>query len=169
LIGAIVSCVEPESWFDAGGKGTIAYSGGVLICRQSQRVQSSIAMLLLDLDDLAEEQLDASGHGGSVATLKVYHTHEYPAEELARILGDLVAPDTWGVNGASVRAVKGALLVKQTPHVHREIENFLKQLLVPADVPAGIGSEPPAASRARGVDAAPLLRAARRVSHDRRR
>lgn len=133
LIEAIVRCVEPSSWTDVGGSGAISHSGGVLVCRQTQRIQSAVMMLLLELSELAEEQLDASSGGSSpVVTLKVYHTREYPAEELATSLQALVAPDTWGTKGISVRPIKGALLVQQTAHVHREIERVLKQLLAPA-------------------------------------
>ncbi|HTI49567.1 MAG TPA: hypothetical protein VL475_01395, partial [Planctomycetaceae bacterium] len=48
LMDAIVKCVEPDSWTDAGGVGTISHSSGVLICRQSQRVQIAVAVLLLE-------------------------------------------------------------------------------------------------------------------------
>lgn len=131
LIDTIVQCIEPGSWTGAGGTGAVSHSGGVLVCRQTQRVQSAVATLLLDLDELAEKQLDESSAGGSpVVTLKVYHTFEFPAEEVSKALQALIAPETWGVKGISLRPIKGALLVQQTPHVHREIERVLKQLLV---------------------------------------
>lgn len=130
LVQAIVQCVEPTTWIDAGGKGAISHSGGVLICRQTQRIQSAVMMLLVELSELAEEQLDeSSGRVSPVVTLKVYHTREFPADELASTLKTLVAPDTWGTKGISVSAIKGALLVQQTAHVHREIERVLRQLL----------------------------------------
>jgi type II secretory pathway component GspD/PulD (secretin) len=154
LIEAIVQCVEPRSWTSAGGKGAISHSGGVLVCRQTQRVQSAVAMLLLELEELAEEQLEESSAGGApVVTLKVYHTFEFSAEELAKALQSLVAPDTWGMKGISVRPIKGALLVQQTPHVHREIERILKQLLVhehpsaTKDVPGGNDALPQAPAK----------------------
>lgn len=135
LLTAIVDCVEPRSWQGNGGEGTIAHSGGVLICRQSQRVQSRVALLLGDLDGLAEKQLEDADQSkpGPLVTLKAYHTYEYPAEELALVARKMIAPDSWDHQGTSMNWVKGAIFVKQTPHVHREIAKLLKQLLAPAD------------------------------------
>lgn len=130
LIEAIVHCIEPETWSRGNGDGGIEHSGGVLICRQTQRIQSAIALLLADLEELAEKQLDESASGKSpVVTLKVYRTDSFAADELAKSLETLVAPDTWKKTGISLHAIEGALFVQQTPHVHREIERVLKQLI----------------------------------------
>ena len=133
LLEAVLTCIEPFSWMQTGeGRGTLAISGGVLICRHTQRVQDQIDVLLSDLDEIADAELDDPANAGRpMVTLKVYRTHDYPADELAKALRQMVAPDTWGTHGIDVRTMKGALLVQQTHHVHREIEKVLKQLLPP--------------------------------------
>jgi hypothetical protein len=138
LIESITRCIEPRSWArrnswggqDPDATGSIAHSGGTLICRQSQRVQSAILNLLLDLDDLARRQAEESApeRGKEVITLKVYTTAEFSAEELAAAMPKLVSRDAWEVRGTEIVAIKGALFVKQTPHVHREISRLLAPL-----------------------------------------
>lgn len=133
LLEAVLTCIEPFSWMQTGeGRGTLAISGGVLICRHTQRVQDQIDLLLSDLDEIADAELDDPAKAGHpMVTLKVYRTHDYPADELAKALRQMVAVDTWGTHGIDVRTIKGALLVQQTQNVHREIEKVLKQLLPP--------------------------------------
>jgi hypothetical protein len=139
LIEVIVKCVDPDSWAEAGGAGTISHSGGVLICRQSQRVQIAIAVLLMELEDLAEQQREEQQTAAPVITLEVYHTLDYPAEELAKALKALVVPDSWTREGIDLRTVKGALLIRQTPPVHREIQSVIKKLTTHAAPGAGEG------------------------------
>ena len=164
LLEAVLTCIEPFSWMQTGeGRGTLAISGGVLICRHTQRVQSQIEFLLEDLDDIAEAALDDPANAGRpIVTLKVYRTQDYPADELAKALRQMVAPDTWGANGIDVRTIKGALLVQQTHHVHREIEKVLKQLLPPATIV--IESQTAPATEADAAPASRSLPQAKRIA-----
>jgi hypothetical protein len=146
LIDAIVKCVDPDSWSEAGGVGTISHSGGVLICRQSQRVQIAIAVLLMELEDLAEAQREDERAATPVITLQVYRTFEYPADDLAKALMAIVAPESWKKDGADLRPVKGALLIRQTPAVHREIQSVMKKLTTPTAPAFGEGEGLPAPS-----------------------
>jgi hypothetical protein len=152
LIDAIVKCVDPDSWSEAGGVGTISQSGGVLICRQSQRVQIAIAVLLMELEDLAEAQREEELAATPVITLQVYRTFEYPAEDLAKALSALIAPDSWNREGTSLRSVKGALLIRQTPAVHREIQSVMKKLTTPTVPASGEGLPTPSTGFEGGVD-----------------
>lgn len=129
LIDSIVRCVEPATWVDEGGLGAISHSGGVLICRQTQRVQSEVLLLLEELQQQAEDRLEEARHdSNALITLKAYRTQDYPADELAKAIPRLIALDSWTKTEVKIEAVKGALLVRQTPHVHHEIEKLLKQL-----------------------------------------
>ncbi|MSR58119.1 MAG: hypothetical protein EXS05_10635 [Planctomycetaceae bacterium] len=144
LMAAITACIEPASWVDTEGQGSIAHSGGVLICRQSQGIQTRVAALLDDLDELAEKQLEDSDRGKAapIITLKAYQTFEFSAEELVPVVSKMIAPDSWNEKGVGIQSVKGALLVKQTPHVHREIAKLLKQLLPPAEEGVTLNANP---------------------------
>ncbi|MFN0056174.1 MAG: hypothetical protein ACKV0T_28840 [Planctomycetales bacterium] len=130
LIEAIEKCLAPDSWGDKAHQGAIRHSGGILICRQSQRVQSLVAGLLMELDLLAEKQEFETFRDGSEGpvTLKVYHTRQFPADQLARELPQLVAIDSWKNEEVNVRAIQGALLIRQTPRVHAELRRFLEHL-----------------------------------------
>jgi general secretion pathway protein D len=132
LVSAIQTCVCPETWMDAGeGTGTISHSGGVLVVRQVQRVHSQIDALLEELRDIADDQEEKLAAKRTVAVLKVYRTDEFPADELAESIPALIAPDTWTEKGGEgrIQAISGALMIKQTGAVHRQIEQLLAQLI----------------------------------------
>jgi len=137
LIDSIVRCVEPTTWVEEGGQGAISHSGGVLICRQTQRVQSEVLLLLDELQQQAEERLDqASNDSRALVTLKAYQVPDHPADELAKAIPRLIASDSWTRPDVKIEAVKGALLVRQMPHIHGEISKLLKQLgATPATAP----------------------------------
>ncbi len=53
------------------------------------------------------------------------------AEDLSKIVTEMVAMDSWEANGGmgTIRSVPGALVVRQTPQVHRELRTVLKPFL----------------------------------------
>jgi len=137
LIEAIVRCIAPASWNDEGGQGAISHSGGMLVCRQTQRIHSEIALVLAELDEQAEARLEEARHdANALITLKAYPTRDYPAEELAKALPRLIATDTWTKPEVGIESVKGAILVRQVPHVHQQIEKLLRQMSITPETAA---------------------------------
>jgi hypothetical protein len=134
LIAAISKCIEPGTWTGKEATAGISHTGGVLVVRHTQRAHRDVARLLADLDDIAEKA-DEERHDGkkdAVVSIKVYSTFDQPGEKIAAALEQFVAPNSWISSndrdgGGEVRALKGALIVKQTAAVHRSIHQFLTQ------------------------------------------
>ena len=78
LIDTIMSTVDPESWDDVGGPGSIACFGGLLLIRQLPETHARI-------DDL----LDTIRSEGDTAQTAVVDAHWLPldADQLAQLLG----------------------------------------------------------------------------------
>lgn len=132
LIAAISKCVEPGTWTGKDATAGISHTGAVLVVRHTQRAHSEVARLIADLDDIAKEG-EEHRHGEerpAVVSVKVYSTGNQPAEKIAEALQDFVVAASWKNHGGQgeVRAVRGALIVRQTANVHRSVQQFLAQL-----------------------------------------
>jgi len=150
LIDAITSCIEPELWSKAERAFGISHSGGVLVVRGSQRVQTEIAQLLAELDEIAEEDEKAPGkrERDAVVSVKAYPTRQQRSEHLAITLQSLVAEKTWSGHGGEgmIYPLEGILVVRQTAAVHRSIQQLLAQVdRQRQSAPAGEEAAPPAA------------------------
>jgi hypothetical protein len=132
LIAAITKCVEPGTWTGKDATGGISHTGGVLVVRHTQRAHSDVARLVADLEGMAESNDDNRREQAknAVVSIKVYRTLEQPAEKIALALQDFVEFSSWKNGGGEgeIRALKGAVVVKQTRDVHRLIQRFLAQL-----------------------------------------
>jgi hypothetical protein len=77
------------------------------------------------------------------ATPKTHgHADAPSAEAVAKVVRDLVAPESWDAPGtkAYLRALGDRIIVRQTPKVHREIRALLEKLgVTPTADPAGSG------------------------------
>lgn len=134
LIAAISKCVEPGTWTGKNATGGISHTGGVLVVRHTQRAHREIVGLIADLDEIADVGIEerADGKKDSVVSIRVYSTFDQPAEKMAEALQEFIARNSWKNrndrdDGGEVRALKGALVVKQTASVHRSIQSFLAQ------------------------------------------
>ena len=111
-----------------------------MVIRQTQEIQFEIRRFLSQLEVVVEEP----GSGVAAASskpLKAYATPGLDAEELAKAIPALVEPASWDSSGGDcvIRAVKGALLVKNTRKVHRAVERLLTDLK--ETVPAGAATD----------------------------
>jgi hypothetical protein len=134
VIASIIKCVEPGTWTGKDAIAGISHTGGVLVVRHSQRTQGEIGRLLDELEDIATGDDEDKGGGGkhSVVSVKVYPTGDQPAAVLAAALQEFVECESWksnrdGKGEGQVQALNAALVVKQTAHVHRSIQQFLAQ------------------------------------------
>ncbi len=133
LIASITACIEPDSWSSReDGYAGISHTGGVLVVRQTQRIHTEIARLLADLDDIADREAEdhSKQDKAAVVSVKVYPIGDQPADKVAEALMEFVELKSWKDRGGEgeVRPLQGSLVVKQTAHVHREIQRFLAKL-----------------------------------------
>jgi hypothetical protein len=164
LIVAITKCVEPGTWTGKDATAGISHTGGVLVVRHTQRAHGEVARLIADLDEIANEDQEER-HGGkqnAVVSIKVYSTFDQPAEKIAEALQDFVVVASWKNRGGQgeVRALKGALLIRQTTDAHRSIQRFLAQF----EPRSRVESESRAAQEEPATPAAPATTA--RTEHD---
>lgn len=134
LIDAITSCVSPSTWEEADGSGSIRSLSNALAVWQTQRVHREVELFLTDLVTLIEQDEALTERTGRERiALKVYHTGAHSADKVAESLKKLISPKSWESAGGpgSIHAVDGALLVRQTVSVHRELEKVLKELNPP--------------------------------------
>lgn len=146
LIDLLTSVVRPENWDTVGGEGTASPFMNSLVIRQTQEIQFEIRRFLSQLEVVAEEQEPGVAAAPTIA-VKAYATRGSDAEELAKAILDLVEPASWESAGGegAIRAVKGALLVKNTRKVHRAVERLLTDLK--ETVPAGAATGGAAATK----------------------
>ena len=110
-------------------------TGDSLVIRATQKTHWQVAQVLAELDELAERAAQTEETPRDHFTWKTYRVPDGASEALAKLLPQLVAPESWikdrGANsdrvGGELRAVPGLLLVKQTPSRHRAIEQLLNQ------------------------------------------
>lgn len=64
--------------------------------------------------------------------LTVYHIDSYPVQDLATLIPEVVAPDSWkSAGGLGVLHVQPtSLVIQQTPAVHREIVKLLYDVVL---------------------------------------
>jgi len=147
LIATVFDIVANDSWDEVGGPGSLEYEPGSqsLVCSQTEQVQAKVAELLAELRRARAAQPEAAKWADDDdirMELKVYAlpatwrsrdqaadpAPTLDAESVALLVGELVAPDSWKNEQATIRSLGDRLVVRQTRRVQREIFNFLKQL-----------------------------------------
>lgn len=152
LADLLTTAVEPDSWDAVGGPGTVREYLGTLVVRQTQKVHREIEKLFAEMRKVAavnEANRPAKKPADPNAlVLRVYQMPHYPAEDLAKSLPEIVATESWFNAGGkgTVRAVKGALLVRQTKAVHLQVIDLLNQLPIRDYIPQAPATktDPPA-------------------------
>jgi hypothetical protein len=137
LLDIITHNVDPESWAtltrSKTGDAYAAYLvlGRAIVCDQTREAHDSIAATLDDLRSTigkrpaANEKTAAGESHKRSLPMKVYKLNtDLPAEDFVAVVRELVDPASW--NGeAYIHGVPGAIVVKQTPAIHRRIEQML--------------------------------------------
>jgi hypothetical protein len=142
LMNIITATIQPDSWDDNGGPGTIQpfALGGLLIVSQKRDVHSELRDLLAAMRAELARPKDATDTTPKVVTA-VYHLGGASAEQTAEAIKKLVAPTSWqGQRGEgelsaisrNVAQKNGAdlLLVRQTEDVQSQIQDLLAEFNV---------------------------------------
>ncbi len=155
LIDAIVETVQPDSWDDNGGPGSIIPLGRALLVSQKfdchEEVTDLLALLRAELPRDAEPAQAAIAPAQDAADelrIVVYSLNEIGNEDAVKAVQALVAPNSWEGQGGDGSAVavtseprqppEGSsipkqpairwLAVRQSPEAHREIRKLLNQI-----------------------------------------
>lgn len=119
-------------WKDTDGEGgtLTELPGGLFVIRQSDSVQTQIALLLHELRQAKKESLKDNAKPAANDVEKRFYKAKSKdeAEALERLILTFVAPNTWDVSGGKglLRIAEDRLIIQQTKAVHDQIDNFLR-------------------------------------------
>jgi hypothetical protein len=147
LIELAQAAVERDSWDDKGGVGSIApYTDPpALVCDQTHESQKRIAKVLATLRASVKQLAQAHGSkseataGPPPLVVSVYHLSPFvgnkrieaspsDVDRYAKIIRDLIEPQSWADGTGYIAAIPGAIVVRQTPTVQDKICSFLVEL-----------------------------------------
>jgi hypothetical protein len=146
LMQMITSTVQPASWEDSGGPGSIQpfTTGEALVISQKQAVHGELDELFVKLRaEMKEHETTAQSRTKEPFT-KLYQLGSTSGEQMAEAIQKLIEPATWEARGGvgEIRVIRGrapgegkddknsapahdALLVRQTANVHDTIDEVL--------------------------------------------
>ncbi len=96
LIDAITSAIEPESWDEVGGNGSIEWFPQLLVVAQQPRILRKIEKLL---DDMRKVPACQRPMESTTPTFKVYGVQRVSAQALADLIPAWIEPTSWSSGG----------------------------------------------------------------------
>jgi hypothetical protein len=150
LLDSITHNVQPDSWAaldrakpsNATGSAYAAYlpSGRAIVFDQTSGAHEEIAATLAKLraavatQPVATKPLAAGANANQpepakrFLSMRIYKLNpDLPAEDFVAVVRDLIEPKSWS-GDAYLHGVPGAIVVKQTPAIHKRIERLLIEL-----------------------------------------
>ena len=142
LMQIVVSTVQPDTWDDNGGSGSIQpfSTGDALVISQKAEVQRELKDLFAKLrEELKEHKVAEQGSGKEPFT-RAYTLGTASGEQTAEAIRKLIAPQSWKESGGEgeiavinrIAATEKAkpltgdvLFVRQTADVHQQIDDLL--------------------------------------------
>lgn len=165
LKGMITDMVEPQSWDVNGGAGSIVPFPlcKVLVVSQTEASHRKIAELLKPLHAAANGNPPAAADESP--SVRIYSVKNLLAdgnagggprtgEALIEMIRKLVAPETWNGADKFIGMASGALVVRQSESVHRQIQNLLDGIDMANETKNAAGA-PPKPTAPAGLGAAP--------------
>lgn len=157
LVEAILKSVEPESWSQVGGPGSMVYFEPcrALIVSHDDHVLERIALLLAGIRKFrgqhgvestapVEPPTKPPTQSDAAHVLAIYHLAKLKTEgsqvhfeTLPDVVKKIVAPASWSESGGTAQLQDDCLIVRQRPEVHDEIFELLSELMVLKYAPSG--------------------------------
>lgn len=155
LATLITASVQPQTWDEVGGPGSIGAcpAADVLLVSQTEDVHAQVTELLDRLRQTAAPPAREAGASqpapAAAATRLVVHflpqevsPPAIPEQKLMDLVTGLIQPDSWkNCPDVYINSAPGRLIVRHTEFVHRQIEQLLAELFRPRPPAAG-GAEP---------------------------
>ena len=133
LIGLITDAIQPESWEDLGGPGSIvAFSARhCLVVSQTSEVHREIKKLISELRRLRQDRPSDAGVASDRTTLEIYNITATGIESntAVELITELVEPESWqGAKDVYIKPLPGRLLIQHHRHTHKRIRDLLRKL-----------------------------------------
>jgi hypothetical protein len=158
LVETITGSVIPASWDANGGAGSIEPFRicKVLVVSQTMELHEDIKDLLTKLRAARKNNPPTVAAPSDAPIVRMYSLRlladEKESQQIVDMIRKLVEPKSWNDSNVYIGLVSGSIVVRQTPEVHRHIQNLLNALgLTP-----GVGPSPMSDTSQRPV---PLSRA----------
>lgn len=134
----LTSTIEPDTWDEVGGPGSVRGFEHALVIRQTAEVHSRIEVLIHKLRKAHRRRAElaaAKAQDPQKLERVVYEFVEpyaYSPEDLAKLIPESIAPETWKKAGgkATLVAQPTSLVITQTPAVHKEIVKLLFEVVL---------------------------------------
>ena len=152
LLDSITHNVQPDSWAaldrakpsSAAGNAYAAYlpSGRAIVFDQTSSAHEEIAATLAKLRAAvatqpvatkplaagAKQEANPQEPAKRFLSMRIYKLNpDLPAEDFVAVVRDLIEPKSWS-GDAYLHGVPGAIVVRQTPAIHKRIERLLIEL-----------------------------------------
>jgi hypothetical protein len=145
LIGLIKGALQPTSWDDVGGHGSIGKHERTksLVCSTDRSVHHEIEKLLATIRRMRPKPAEIQPAAADRRVVRVYMLAEKngiptaDGGEVAKLLTETVEPEAWKQPDAYIRPIAGRLMVRQTPAVHRKVKRLLDKLDLTASAGGG--------------------------------
>ena len=143
LIETIAGAIEPDSWDEIGGAGTIiAYQPArSLIVRQTEETHAKLADLFVQFRAVRRKQLAAhppakpqpetDGYVTAIYHLAVWPkdaSNKVTIEALPKLIQQFVEPESWRSDENRIFVLPSKLIVRQKKSVHRKVISLLRAL-----------------------------------------
>ena len=145
LVIAIIEAVQPDSWGDNGGPGSISRVGDVFVISQKRdchvQISALLAQLRADLPPMDDGAVRRSPCAQELCTI-AYALETVVGEDAAKAIPQLIAPESWRDNGGpgvvcvvatreddgdetQERLPRKMLVVRQTDEVQYQVQELL--------------------------------------------
>jgi len=135
IMNLVQNTIEPDSWEELSGPGTILYYPGVLgfVVRQTGAIHDEIAELLDSLRALPNAFEERSGYAPiTIRDVGPADVRDWDINSLLHLFTNVIEPDSWeelsGPGSITPYRPKLVLAIRQTDAIHREIRKVLASL-----------------------------------------
>ena len=135
MISTTTATVEPDSWEDLSGPGSIVYAPGAhsFLVRQTEAVQNELADFFQQMRALPLAFGEQAGR--QLATPQLVGANDvanWDTRQLVKLLSASVQPESWedvaGPGSMRIQTSKLVLVVRQTADIHREVRSLLSAM-----------------------------------------
>lgn len=112
LIDMLSSTIQPESWDEVGGPGSMRPFDGAIVIRQTRRVHREISTTLVNLKQLIRDQARLGGDADpSHRVVRTYRIGPFSARQLVKAIESTIEPKSWESKGGigQIFAIEGSV------------------------------------------------------------
>lgn len=154
LVSAVTGSVAPASWDINGGAGSaMAFPiCKILVVSQTQRLHQDVKQLLTALRAAKRSNPRAPAPSSNAPVVRIYSlasairstatSADKQGEQIVEMIRKLIEPKSWSDPNAYIGLAADSIVVRQTPQVHRHIQNLIDAFEAVPTSKSGTGAQP---------------------------